>query len=100
MQHIYVMPQYVIMPQDCDLLTPVQESPHVLVVWRPDLAQYTAYVTREVPTSVPATGGIMSMDLPKFVAQGLGLSIAAWQADVKVWTAPIDKSAAAAGPAR
>jgi hypothetical protein len=61
-----------------------QESPHVLVIWRPDLHQYTAYVTKEVDASVPSTGGIINLDLPKIATQALGLSLGAWQADLKV----------------
>lgn len=56
----------------------------MLVVWRPDFKRYTAYVTQEVPTSEPSTGGIMNLDLPKVAAQGLGLALAAWQQDVYV----------------
>lgn len=64
--------------------TAPQESPHVLVIWRPDLHQYTAYVTKEVDASVPSTGGIINLDLPKIATQALGLSLGAWQADLKV----------------
>lgn len=80
-----------VLEADAICLHAPQESPHVLVVWRPDLEQYTAYVTREVPTSVPTTGGIMAMDLPKVLAQGVGLSLAAWQADIKVRCAGSDR---------
>jgi hypothetical protein len=62
----------------------MQESPHVLVIWRPDLHQYTAYITKEVDASVPSTGGIINLDLPKIATQALGLSLGAWQADLKV----------------
>ncbi|KAF6262091.1 hypothetical protein COO60DRAFT_690109 [Scenedesmus sp. NREL 46B-D3] len=72
---------------DAQLLQAVQEmlkeSPHVLVIWRPDLHQYTAYVTKEVAASVPSTGGIINLDLPKLATQALGLSLAAWQADLR-----------------
>jgi hypothetical protein len=60
----------------------------VLVIWRPDLHQYTAYVTKEVDASVPSTGGIINLDLPKIATQALGLSLGAWQADLKVSKAP------------
>lgn len=56
----------------------------MLVVWRPDLKKYTAYVTHEVPASVPATGGLMDLDLPKVATQALGAALAAWQKDLHV----------------
>lgn len=56
----------------------------MLVVWRPDLQQYTAYVTKEVDKSVPSTGGVIQLELPKIAAQALGAALGAWQADVKV----------------
>lgn len=65
----------------CRLL---QLSPHVLIVWRPDLHSYTAHITRNVNGTAPVTCKINNIDLPKFVAQGLGKAIQIWQEDVHV----------------
>lgn len=62
----------------------LQESPHVLVVWRPDLHSYTAHITKEVNSSGPANSKMNNADLPKIVGQGLGKAIQLWQEDVHV----------------
>lgn len=62
----------------------LQLSPHVLIVWRPDLHSYTAHITRKVNGSAPVTVKINNVDLPNFVAQGLGKAIQLWQEDVHV----------------
>jgi hypothetical protein len=62
----------------------VQSSPHVLVVWRPDLHTYTAHITRKVDGSAPVTAKMNNVDLPKVVVQGLGKAIQLWQEDVHV----------------
>lgn len=61
-----------------------QVSPHVLVVWRPDLQLYTGFITQELPVSVPRTGNMQQLDFPPFVARVLGKSLQVWQADVHV----------------
>lgn len=62
----------------------VQSSPHLLVVWRPDLHTYTAHITSKVNGSAAVTAKMNNVDLPKVVVQGLGKAIQLWQEDVHV----------------
>jgi hypothetical protein len=68
----------------CLLCLCLQVLPHVLIVWRPDLHSYTAHITHKVNGSAPVTAKINNVDLPNFVAQGLGKAIQLWQEDVHV----------------
>jgi hypothetical protein len=61
-----------------------QVTPHVLVVWRPDLKTYTAHLTSEANSSAAITGTINNADVPKAIVQGLGKAIQVWQEDVHV----------------
>lgn len=68
----------------CCLLVLPQTSPHVLVVWRPDLHTYTAHIMQKTNASVPTTCKMNNADLPKVVVQGLGKAVQLWQEDVHV----------------
>lgn len=62
----------------------LQSSPHLLVVWRPDLHTYTATLISKVNGSAPVNAKMNNADLPKIVGQGLGKAIQLWQEDVHV----------------
>lgn len=67
-------------------VTSTQTSPHVLVVWRPDMHTYTAHIMQEVDAASagPTTCKMNNADLPKVVVQGLGKAIQLWQEDKHV----------------
>eukprot|EP00879_Flechtneria_rotunda_P021038 GHRR01022162.1.p1 GENE.GHRR01022162.1~~GHRR01022162.1.p1 ORF type:complete len:385 (+),score=112.10 GHRR01022162.1:332-1486(+) len=74
-----------------DVKQMLKETPHVLIVWRPDLRQYTSHMTKQVDVSVPKLGGILDLLLPRIAAEALGWSLAAWQADRDVSRASIPR---------
>lgn len=62
-----------------DILAMLQETPNMLVVWRPDLRKYNAVRLREVPTWVPPTGAEIQIDMPMLLASAFGVSLRAWE---------------------
>jgi hypothetical protein len=68
---------------DGDLATDIRrmldETPNMLVVWRPDLGRYNAVRLREVPTFVPNTGASTTIELPKPLAMAMGGTLRAWE---------------------
>lgn len=62
----------------------LQSSPHLLVVWRPDLHTYTAHLMHKVNGSAAVNAKMNNADLPRVVVQGLGKAIQLWQEDVHV----------------
>lgn len=62
----------------------LQLSPHVLIVWRPDLKTYTAHITQQLDGAAPINVTINNADVPKPIVQGLGKTLQLWQEDVHV----------------
>ena len=62
-----------------DIESMLAETPHMLVVWRPDLGQYNAVRLREVPSSSPPTGAQIQIDMPMLLASAFGVSLRVWE---------------------
>lgn len=62
-----------------DILGMLKETPHMLVVWRPDMNKYNAVRLAEVPLSTPDTGATQTIELPAFVASAMGGTLRAWE---------------------
>jgi hypothetical protein len=65
-----------------DIVSMLRETPHMLVVWRPDMGKYNAVRLREVPLTTPDTGATQTIELPAFVASAMGTTLRTWEVRV------------------
>lgn len=68
-----------------EILDLLKETPHMLVVWRPDMGKYNAVRLREVSTGTPNTGATQTIELPQFVASAMGITLRTWEVGNGQW---------------